>query len=155
MELLTYLLCVLETCSRATMPCVLICSRANLPCVLIAYLPISLMSLRACLLTWLHVRVSCMLTCSCANLPFVHAYLSTSLACLRANVPCVLTCQLALCACVLTCQSVLRAPKLTCQFASSAYLLHLLTYLAFLGNHVSLCHESFASHGLRDHLITC
>ena len=80
-SLLNCVPCVLKTCSRANVPCVLTCSRTNMPCVLTC-------------LACSHANVPCVLTCSCVNL-------SCLLTCSRANVPFVLTCSRANGSCVL------------------------------------------------------
>ena len=72
-SLLNCVPCVLKTCSRANVSCVLTCSRANVPCVL----------------TCSRANVPCVLTCTRANVPYV----LTCQCALRAYV---LTCQRAL-----------------------------------------------------------
>ena len=80
MSLLNCVPCVLKTCSRANVPCVLTCSRGNVPCVL----------------TCSRANIPCVLTCSRASVPCVLTY---SLA----YVPCVLTLSLKSVPCVLAC----------------------------------------------------
>ena len=80
MSLLNCVPCVLKTCSRANVPCVVTCSRGNVPCVL----------------TCSRANIPCVLTCSRASVPCVLTY---SLA----YVPCVLTLSLKSVPCVLTC----------------------------------------------------
>ena len=88
-SLVNCLPCVLKTCSRAKVPCVLTCSHANVFCILKCS----------------RASISCILTCSCANessvLTCSHANMSCVLACARANVPYLLTCQSTLHTCVL------------------------------------------------------
>ena len=103
MSLLNWLPCVLETCSRANVPCVLTC----------------LACLRACQ----RASRAYMLTCQGA----LHAYevICQHVLCahmLHANVPWVLTC--------LTCQYVLRAFVFTCRDALNP-LLHMVCVTAW------------------------
>ena len=80
MSLLNCVPCVLKTCSRANVPCVVTCSCGNVPCVL----------------TCSRANIPCVLTCSRASVPCVLTY---SLA----YVPCVLTLSLKSVPCVLAC----------------------------------------------------
>ena len=80
MSLLNCVPCMLKTCSRVNVPCVLTCSRAYVPCVLIC----SRVNV-PCVLTYSRTNVSSVLTYSHANVPCV-------LTCLRVNVPCMRTC---------------------------------------------------------------
>ena len=77
-SLLNCVPCVLKTCSRADVPCVLTCSAVNVPCVL-RFSRADVPSV----LKWSRANVPCVLTCSHANVPCV-------LRCSRADVPCVL-----------------------------------------------------------------
>ena len=54
-SLLNYVPCMLKTCSRANMPCMLTCSRSNVSCVLTCSL----------------ANVPCVFTCSRAKVPCV------------------------------------------------------------------------------------
>ena len=58
-NLLNCVPCVLKTCSRVNVPCVLTCYRVNVPCVLTAHVPTFFACLRA--------NVSCV--CLCAHVP--------------------------------------------------------------------------------------
>ena len=140
-SLLNCVPCVLKPCSHTDVLCVLMRSRANVPYT------------RTCSLA----NVPCALVCSLSNVPCVLTYS-------RGNVSFVLACQGALCPYVLTCKVASRALALTGQRASSAYLTckHVLrvlecidkwTWLANSRSNVLTCLESFASYGLRDHMI--
>ena len=142
-SLLNCVPCVLKTCSHADVLCVLMCSHASAP-----YTRTCSLANVPCALAWSLSNVPCVLTCS------------------RGNVSFVLACQDALCPYVLTCKVASRALALTGQCTRSAYLTckHVLrvlecidesTWLANSRSNVLTCLESFASNGLRDHMIIC
>ena len=128
-SLLNCVRCVLKTCSRANIPCVLTCSRASV-------------------LTWSRANVPCVLMCSRANVPYLLTYLRALhayvLTCQRALHAYVFRCQRALCAYVLMFLASERAQVPTCFACLSAHvptclaclLAHLLTYLKCLFAHV-------------------
>ena len=74
----------------------------------------------------------------------LHAHVLMCLRCSCTTVPYVLMCQCALSACL---------PHASTCLACLCY--HLSTCLASSRAFISTCLESFASHGMRDHVITC
>ena len=123
-------------------------------------------------LACLRVHVQTCLACLSAHvltcLACLSAHVPTYLACLRAHVPTCLAClhaydPMCLAWYVLTCQRTLHPCVLTCQRALSAYVSHMLTWLACLHVskwlvssyvHIPTCLESLVSHCLSDHVIT-
>ena len=105
-SLLNCVRCVLKTCSRANIPCVLTCSRASV-------------------LTWSRANVPCVLMCSRANVPYLLTYLRALhayvLTCQRALHAFVFRCQRALCAYVLMFLASERAQVPTCFACLSAH----------------------------------
>ena len=99
-SLVNCLPCLLKTCSRTKVPCMLTCSHAN----------------ESCVLKCSRAKIPCILTCSCANEFSV-------LTCLRANKPCVLMCSRTKVSCLLTCSRANMSCVLTCARASVPYLL--------------------------------
>ena len=142
MSLLNCVPCVLKTCSRTNVPCVLTCLRSNVSSVLMCQ-------------RVLRVHVPCKLTNSHASVPCVLLWS-------RANLSCVLTLSRVNVASVLTCQRALRAHvpvRFECLRASRVNMpclyIHVSTGLASSHAHVSTCLESPASHGLHNYVITC